>query len=161
MSGKPLAMEIRSGDLEDPEVVALLANHHATASAETAAGSAHALDVEGLRQADLDLWTAWDGVTLLGCGALKALSDTEGEVKAMHTTSNARRQGVGSGMLAHIIEVARRRGYRRLSLETGSWPYFESARQLYQRNGFELTGPFGSYRADPNSVFMALELSHD
>jgi putative acetyltransferase len=61
-------------------------------------------------------------------------------------------------MLRHIMAAARKRGLSRLSLETGSWPYFASARALYARHGFAECPPFGDYRPDPNSVFMTLAL---
>lgn len=154
-----MTFEVRPGNLDDPSVAALLERHHLTASAQTAAGSAHALDLESFRSADLSLWTLWSGGVLLACGALKALSAAEGEIKAMHTTQAARRKGAGRGMLAHLVGEARARGYRRVSLETGSWPYFEPARQLYLSQGFEPCAPFGTYREDPNSVFMTFDLT--
>ena len=95
---------------------------------------------------------------MVGVGALKRLSAEHGEIKSMHTAEPARGQGVGSAMLRHIMAAARARGMTRLSLETGSWPYFVPARALYTRHGFVECGPFGDYREDPNSVFMTLEL---
>jgi putative acetyltransferase len=124
----------------------------------TAPGSAHALDLSGLRAPDVRFWTAWDGETLLGCGALRRLSPTDGEVKSMHTAEAARRRGVGSAMLRTITTAAREAGMERLSLETGSWDYFRPAVALYRAHGFTMCGPFGSYHEDPNSVFMTLDL---
>jgi putative acetyltransferase len=150
---------IRPGRLDDPRVQALLAHHARSARAETAVGSAHALDLDGLRSADVHLWTAWKEETLVGVGALKRLSDSHGEIKSMHTVDTRRRAGVGTAMLGHIIDAARAMGMTRLSLETGSWPYFHPARSLYRRHGFVECPPFGAYVPDPNSVFMTLELS--
>jgi len=151
-------LHITEGGLDDPRVVALLAGHLARARAETAPGSAHALDLSALRGADVTFWSAWDGDALAGVGALRTLAATHGEVKSMHTAEALRGRGVGSAILRHIIEVARSRGMTRLSLETGSWPYFAAARSLYARHGFVECPPFGDYRADPNSVFMTLAL---
>ncbi len=151
-------MDIVDGGLDDPRVVALLHTHLSRAQAETAAGSAHALDLSGLRAAGVTFWSAWEGSAVVGVGALKRLADDHGEVKSMHTAEAARGQGVGSTMLRHIMAEARARGITRLSLETGSWPYFGPARALYARHGFAECGPFGEYREDPNSVFMTLEL---
>jgi putative acetyltransferase len=95
---------------------------------------------------------------LLGVGALKQLSSSDGEIKSMHTAQAHRRSGVGSAMLCHIIEAARAGGLARLSLETGSWPFFNPARALYKRHGFAECPPFGDYVEDPNSIFMTLEL---
>lgn len=152
-------IRITDGDLSDPRVIALLSTHLARARAETAAGSAHALDLAGLQAPGVSVWTAWSGEGLVGIGALKRLSADHGEVKSMHTADAARRAGVGSALLRHIIAVARAEGLRHLSLETGSWPYFHSAQAFYRRHGFTDCAPFGDYRPDPNSVFMSLELA--
>lgn len=146
------------GGLDDPRVVALLETHLARARAETAPGSAHALDLSGLRAPGVRFWSAWEGETLVAVGALKALDATHGEVKSMHTAEWARGRGVGSAMLMHVVAAARASGMSRLSLETGSWSYFAPARALYARHGFTECGPFGDYREDPNSVFMTLAL---
>jgi len=151
-------MHIVEGGLDDPRVVALLHVHRTRARAETAPDSAHALDVSGLRAADMTFWSMWDGDTVVGIGALKQLSVDHGEVKSMHTAEAARSRGVGSVMLRHIIAAARARGMSRLSLETGSWAYFEPAHALYRRHGFVECGPFGEYREDSNSVYMTLDL---
>jgi putative acetyltransferase len=151
-------MHIVEGGLDDPPVVALLHTHLSRARAETARGSAHALDLSGLRAPDVTFWSAWEGDVVVGVGALKRLSAEHGEVKSMHTAEAARGRGVGSAMLRHIMEAARARAMSRLSLETGSWPYFVPARALYARHGFVECGPFGEYREDPNSVFMTVGL---
>ncbi len=151
-------MRIVDGGLDDPRVQALLAHHYITARAQTARGSAHALDLSGLKSQDIQFWAAWEGESVVGIGALKRLSPSHGEVKSMHTAASHRRRGVASAMLGHIIHAARELGLSRLSLETGSWPYFDPARELYRRHGFVECPPFGSYALDPHSVFMTLEL---
>jgi putative acetyltransferase len=120
-----------------------------------------ALDLAKLRAPGITFWTVWDADTLLGCGALKELSPAHGEIKSMRTPALARGKGAGRAVLEHIISVARQRGYTRLSLETGTHPAFEPAHSLYRSKGFVPSGPFGSYNADPHSVFMVLELSAD
>jgi putative acetyltransferase len=151
-------MHIIVGGLDDPRVVALLHTHVTRARAETARGSAHALDLAGLRAPEITFWSVWEGDEVVGVGALKRLSADHGEVKSMHTAEAARGRGVGLALLRQIMATARARGVRRLSLETGSWPYFQPARALYARHGFVESAPFGDYREDPNSVFMTLEL---
>jgi putative acetyltransferase len=151
-------MRIVPGGLDDPRVIALLHHHVATARAATARGSAHALDLAGLKASDISFWSIWDGEALLGVGALKQLGNGHGEVKSMHTAAAARRRGAASRMLAHIIAEARAAGLKRLSLETGSWDYFKPAVALYRRHGFRDCAPFAGYRPDPNSVFLTLEL---
>ena len=151
-------MRIVPGDFGDPRVIALLRMHLERARAETAAGSAHALDVTALQSADISFWTIWDNDVLLGCGALKRLAADHGEVKSMHTLEAERRKGIGSAMLQHIVAAARAQAMSRLSLETGSWGYFGPAQALYRKHGFVDCAPFGDYVADPNSVFMSLDL---
>jgi putative acetyltransferase len=151
-------VRITPGDLDDPRVRALLEHHLRSALAVTPRGSAHALDVSGLKAPGIRFWTAWDGETLLGTGALKQLPGNEGEVKSMHTLQSRRRSGVGMAMLMHIIDNARALGMKRLNLETGSFDYFMPARALYSRAGFTECGPFAGYVKDPNSTFMTLRL---
>jgi putative acetyltransferase len=152
-------MQITHGDFSDPRVVDLLITHLTHSRAHTAPGSAHALDAAGLQSGDVAFWAAWDGDNLLGVGALKQLSPKHGEVKSMHTAQSARRTGVGSAMLRHIIAAARARGFTRLSLETGSWDYFRPAAALYRSHGFVECPPFADYVLDPNSIFMTLDLT--
>ena len=151
-------MRIADGGLDDPRVQALLAHHVTTARAQTSPGSAHALDLSGLRSRDMQFWSAWEGDQVTGVGALKRLSASHGEIKSMHTAQSERRRGVGSAMLRHIIAVARASGMSRLSLETGSWDYFRPAHALYRSHGFTECPPFVGYIDDPNSVFMSLDL---
>ena len=152
-------MRIEEGGLDDLRVIGLLERHLVTARAETAAGSAHALDLSGLKAPEIRFWSAWDGEDLLGVGALKRLGAGHGEVKSMHTAEAARRRGVAAAILAQIIAAAAASGLERLSLETGSWAYFAPARALYARHGFVECGPFADYRPDPNSAFMTLALA--
>jgi putative acetyltransferase len=120
--------------------------------------SVHALPIEKLRERDVTFWSVWENGELLGCGALKQLDPQHGEVKSMRTVSKHLRKGVGRAVLDHIITEAKRRGYQRLSLETGSMAAFEPARMLYQRAGFIYCEPFGEYVEDSNSVFMTMQL---
>ncbi len=151
-------MNITRGGLEDLRVQALLEQHTKTARAATGRGSAHALDLDGLRSADITFWSVWDSESLRGVGALRRLSPSHGEIKSMYTAEQQRRAGVGSAMLSHIIAAAREMGMTRLSLETGSSPYFQPARALYRRHGFVECPPFGDYADDPNSIFMTLRM---
>lgn len=151
-------MRIVEGDLCDPRVVDLLHIHLTSARAETAPGSAHALDLTGMQSPDISFWTIWDDETLLGVGALKRLSADHGEIKSMHTAQSMRGKGAGSAMLRHIIATARKSGMSRLSLETGTWEYFRPAQAFYRSHGFVECPPFADYVLDPNSVFMSLDL---
>jgi putative acetyltransferase len=149
---------VTQGNLADPQVIALLQQHVTRARAETAPGSAHALDLGQLQSADVSFFSAWDSGALLGVAALKRLAPDHGEVKSMHTAEEVRRRGVATALMQHLLATARRAGLTRLSLETGSWDYFEPARAFYRRHGFRECEPFAHYRVDPNSVFMTREL---
>lgn len=153
-----MSLLIRRADPGDARIVDLLTHHVTRARAETAVGSAHALDIEQLRAADVSFFAAWNTEMLLGVGALKRLAPGHGEVKSMYTAEAARRCGVASAILGRLIAEACALSLERLSLETGSWDYFAPARQLYRRHGFRECAPFAGYRPDPNSVFMTLEL---
>ncbi len=152
-------MHIRLDDLRGPEIAALLQEHLRDMHATSPPGSVHALDLDALRQPDISFWTVWDGSNLAGCGALRQLDAHHGEIKSMRTSGDYRRQGVASQVLQHIMDEARRRGYHRLSLETGSMSYFVPARAVYERFGFCYCEPFGDYIPDPNSMFMTLALA--
>jgi putative acetyltransferase len=147
-------MRFEEDNFDDPRVIALLDAHVSRARAETGRGSAHALDLSGLKTPDIRFWTVWRGETLLGMGALKTLSRDHGEIKSMYTAESARNQGVGRAMLTHIVAEASTMGLARLSLETGAWDYFGPARAFYRRHGFVECAPFADYQPDPNSVFM-------
>ena len=151
-------MRITLDDVTGPEITALIGEHLRDMHVKTPPESIHALGLEKLRQPDITFWTAWEGDELLGCGALKELDPRHGEIKSMRTARAHLRKGVAAAMVRHILDEARRRGYTRVSLETGAMATFEPARQLYARHGFQLCGPFADYKLDPNSTFMTLEL---
>ena len=151
-------MEIRVDDLRGPEIAQLLQAHLDSMKLLSPPESVHALDLGKLRQPDITFWCGWQQKELLGCGALKELAPTHGEIKSMRTAAAHLRKGVAAKLLEHIIEEAHRRKYRRLSLETGAAQAFMPAHNLYVRLGFQPCGPFGSYIEDPHSLFMTKEL---
>jgi putative acetyltransferase len=120
--------------------------------------SVHALDLDALRRPEITFWSVWCDGNLVGCGALKELDSEHGEVKSMRTSMEFRGRGGGKMILRHILDEAKTRGYKRLSLETGSMAAFDPARGLYESHGFTYCGPFADYILDPNSVFMTMEL---
>jgi putative acetyltransferase len=147
-------VDIKTDDLKGPEIHALLREHLRNMALHSPPESIHALDLEGLRRPEITFWTVWEGGELLGCGALKELDSRHAEIKSMRTSTAHLRKGVARALLNHILEEAGRRGYTRLSLETGSAEAFEPARRLYADFGFEYCGPFADYVEDPYSVFM-------
>ena len=152
-------LQIRIDPLSGPEVAALLREHLDEMQRISPPESVHALDLAKLRQADVTFWSAWSGAELLGCAALRELDGWHGELKSMRTTAAHRGRGVGAALMRRIFEQAEQRGYRRLSLETGSQPEFAPARALYRRFGFVPCGPFGGYAEDPCSTFMTRTLA--
>lgn len=151
-------MEIKVDDLTGPEIARLLNEHLETMHLHSPPESVHALPIEQLRSPDVTFWSVWEDGELLGCGALKQLDPQHGEIKSMRTVSRHLRKGVARAVLNHIVEEAKRRRYRQLSLETGSMAAFEPARRLYERAGFTYCEPFADYIEDPNSVFMTMAL---
>jgi putative acetyltransferase len=140
-------------------VLDLLREHLDDMRAISPRDSVHALDVSGLQSPDVTFWTLWDDGELLACGALREIDPTHGEIKSMRTPARRRGRGAARRMLEHLLAEARRRGYRRVSLETGATAHFVPARTLYASAGFVSCGPFGHYRLDPHSAFMTLELT--
>jgi putative acetyltransferase len=155
-----MVMKLRliEDDLSGEAIKALLQLHLDEMYAWSPPESVHAMPVERLREPDVTFFSAWDGETLAGCGAIKQIDVGHGEIKSMRATPAFRGKGVGRGVLAHLLDVARQRAYARVSLETGSQPQFAPARGLYRAHGFVECEPFASYRPDPASVFMTLAL---
>ena len=149
---------IAVADPNADDVQALLDRHLAFASGESPPEHVHALRSRAWADPDLTLFGARRDGELLGVGAIRRLADTHAELKAMHTRREARGQGVGQAMLAHLLSVAGARGYQRVSLETGTMDAFAPARALYRKAGFRPCPPFGSYTVNPYSVCMTLVL---
>ena len=149
-------MLIKRADLDSPAFIALLEEHRAAMLATAPPESQHALDLSGLRQPNVSVWTLHEGDALLGCGALQRLDDEHAEIKSMRTAHAHLRKGVARTMLQHLLTESRSAGFQRVSLETGSMAYFEPARRLYASFGFVECAPFDNYVEDPNSTFMTL-----
>jgi putative acetyltransferase len=151
-------MEIRVDDLTGEQVQALIAVHLLGMSADSPPESVHALNLDGLRSPDVTFWSLWEDGELYAIGALKELDSEHGEIKSMRTAAAHLRKGAARRILEHIVAVAQERGYKRLSLETGTPELFWPARKLYESLGFEYIGPFADYAEDPYSVFMTKAL---
>jgi len=147
-------MEIRIDDLNSGDVVRLLEEHLADMYATSPPDSVHALDVDALKTPAITFFSCWDNQQLLGCVAIKALDSSHAELKSMRTANHARNLGVGTRLLQHVFTIAAQRGYSKISLETGSQAFFQPARYLYEKLGFQYCEPFADYKADPHSRFM-------
>ncbi|MDZ4371755.1 MAG: GNAT family N-acetyltransferase [Phenylobacterium sp.] len=153
-----MSVTIREDDLSGQPTRDLLALHLAGMRDSSPPGHSFALDLSGLQVPEVTVWTAWIGAAVAGVGALKALGEDAGEIKSMRTHPDHLGQGVGAAILDHILAESRRRGLRRLSLETGSGPAFEAALALYRKRGF-IDGPaFADYEKSPFNQFLHLEL---
>lgn len=141
------------------QVCALLALHLSAMHSNSPPGHVFALDLSGLKVPEVTVWSVWNGSQLLGIGALKALGDGSGEIKSMRTDPSCLRRGVAAALLGHIVAEARRRGYSRLSLETGSGPSFEPALALYRKHGFANGEAFDDYAGSDFNQFLHLELT--
>jgi putative acetyltransferase len=153
-----MGIQVRVDDLSSAEVQALVHEHQSGMLGASPPGHSFALALDGLRKPEITFWSAWQGDLLCGCGALKALSAQEAEVKSMRTRPAFLRQGVGQAVLNEVMRTAKARGFARLLLETGTGEAFEAAHRLYLRNGFDWCGPFADYEANAFSVFMAKAL---
>ncbi|MET8146088.1 GNAT family N-acetyltransferase [Sphaerisporangium sp. NPDC005288] len=152
------SIEIVVDDLSGPPIAEFLQAHLAEMRSITPPESVHALDLDALRKPDVTFWSVMDGGILVGCGAIKRLDAEHAEVKSMRTAPRRKRSGVATLLLEHIIGEARREGFTRLSLETGSQEFFLPARRLYEKLGFAYCEPFADYGHDPNSVYMTRTL---
>ena len=152
-SGEDLRV-VLDESLTHPAIERLLQSHLDSVQDYSPPESIHALDLSRLRVPGISFYCGWIGNDLAGVGALRELDPTHGEIKSMKTDLGFLRQGVGARILETILAEARSRAYDRVSLETGSHDFFEPARALYRRFGFELCEPFADYALDPYSVFM-------
>jgi putative acetyltransferase len=150
-------MEIVPADPLVGDVRALLEEHLRDMFATSPPESVHALDPVALTDPAISFFAARENGALLGVGALRVGPD-EGELKSMRTTASARGRGVATGMLVHLVDLARQRGLAVVRLETGVEDYFAPARRLYERHGFLPCAPFADYVLDPNSVFYERRL---
>lgn len=154
-------MTIEPADFSDPGLLALLKLHLDNMYAITPPESVHALDLSGLQTPDVSLYVARIDGQVVGMGGLKELDPAWGEIKSMRTHPDFLRRGIAARLLEHLLAEARRRGYRRLSLETGAEKEFEAAVALYRRYGFRDGGKFAQYTDDPLSRFMHLTLAEE
>ena len=151
-------MYITIDDLTGEKTIELIQIHLAGMAENSPPESIHALNVAKLKQPNITFYSAWEGDELLGCGALKELTATHGEIKSMRTAEKHVRKGVARAILQHLLNEAKTRGYTKVSLETGSMDAFLPARRLYETFGFTYCEPFDQYTDDPNSKFMTLDL---
>ena len=142
------------GNFDNSEVNELLTKHFIELRAASPEGSAHVLDIPGLKVSSIKFWSLWKNELLIGCGALKFLSDEHGEFKSIRIHDNFRKQGNGMIVIDHLISEAKKLKIKRLSIETGAGDFFIPARKLFEKSGFTVCEPFAHYKEDANSVYL-------
>ena len=152
-------MDIKPGDFDDPQIRELLRQHLQGMAETSPPGHSFALDLSGLQRPDVTFLSAWDGETLLAIGAMKELAADHGELKSMRTRMDSLRRGAATAMLMALLDLARQRGYRRVSLETGSGEAFEPALALYRKHGFRNGDAFADYVGSDFNQFLHLDLA--
>ena len=142
------------GNFDHPEVNDLLKNHFIELRAASPEGSAHVLDIPGLKIPSIKFWSLWTNNRLMGCGALKFLETDHGEFKSIRVHDNFRKKGYGIKVINHLIDEAKKLGIKRISIETGAGKFFAPARKLFDKCGFKPCSPFAHYKKDINSLYL-------
>ena len=149
------------GNFDHPEVNELLQKHFVELRAASPEGSAHVLDIPGLKIPSIKFWSLWKNDELMGCGALKFLEKDHGEFKSIRVHDNFRKKGNGIQVINHLIEEAKKLKIKRLSIETGAGKFFEPARKLFFKCDFEACSPFAHYKEDKNSIYLTKLISNN
>ena len=149
------------GNFDHPEVNDLLTKHFIELRAASPEGSAHVLDIPGLRVPSIKFWSLWENKKLFGCGALKFLSKEHGELKSIRVHENFKNQGNGIKIIQHLISEAKKLQIKRISIETGAGSFFEPARKLFKKCNFETCDPFAHYKKDINSLYYSKLINND
>ena len=142
------------GNFDNQEVHELLIKHFIELRAASPEGSAHVLDIPGLKVSSIKFWSLWQDDLLMGCGALKFLDKEHGEFKSIRIHDDFRKQGNSINVINHLINEAKKLNINRLSIETGAGDFFIPARKLFKKCGFEICKPFAHYKEDVNSVYL-------
>ena len=149
------------GNFENKEVNELLTKHFIELRAASPEGSAHVLDIPGLKEPSIKFWSLWEKDKLMGCGALKFLEEGHGEFKSIRVHDDFKNKGYGIKIINHLIENAKKLKINRLSIETGAGKFFEPARKLFKRCDFEPCKPFAHYKEDVNSIYLTKLINND
>jgi putative acetyltransferase len=148
------------GNFDNPEVHELLIKHFIELRSVSPEGSAHVLDIAGLKDPSIKFWSLWDGQNLMGIGALKFLDKEHGEFKSIRVSNKFKGKGNGLKVINYLINEAEKLNIKRLSLETGAGDFFLVARKLFNKCGFKTCKPFSHYKNDINSVYMTMLISN-
>ena len=153
-------MKSIEGNFDNSEVLELLNKHFIELRSVSPEGSAHVLDIEGLKDQNIKFWSLWENNLLMGCGALKFLNKEHGEFKSIRLVDKFRKKDNGIKILKHLIFEAKKLNIKKISVETGTGDFFIPARKLFNRCGFKPCKPFAHYKEDPNSCYMSMLISN-
>ena len=151
-------MKVIENNFDNIEVNDLLTKHFIELRSVSPDDSCHVLDIKGLRNPSIKFWSFWDNNQLIGCAALKFLDNEHGELKSIRVEDRFRGKGIGEKIISYLINVSKKEGIKKLSIETGSGDFFSSARKLFKKFGFKTCVPFADYKEDPNSCYFNLEI---
>ena len=154
-------LKIIEGNFDHPEVNKLLKNHFIELRAASPEGSAHVLDIPGLKDSSIKFWSLWENDKIFGCGALKILDKEHGEFKSIRIHDNFKNQGKSVKIIEHIIDEAKKLNIKRISLETGAGSFFAPARKLFKKCDFKPCGAFAHYKEDENSLYLTKLINHE
>ena len=154
-------LKIIEGNFDHPEVNKLLKNHFIELRAASPEGSAHVLDIPGLKDSSIKFWSLWENDRIFGCGALKLLGKDHGEFKSIRIHDNFKNQGNGIKVIKHLIDEAKKLKIKRISLETGAGKFFYPARKLFKKCDFTPCKPFAHYKEDVNSIYLTKLIEHE
>ena len=149
------------GNFDNPEVNKLLTKHFIELKAASPDGSAHVLDIPGLKDSSIKFWSLWENDRIFGCGALKLLGKDHGEFKSIRIHDNFKNQGNGIKVIKHLIDEAKKLKIKRISLETGAGKFFDPARKLFKKCDFTPCKPFAHYKEDVNSIYLTKLIGHE
>tara|TARA_Y100000996_G_scaffold256682_1_gene202021 strand:+ start:218 stop:685 length:468 start_codon:yes stop_codon:yes gene_type:complete len=148
------------GNFDNFEVNELLKKHFIELRTASPEGSAHVLDIPGLKVSSIKFWSLWKNEKLIGCGALKFLDNDHGEFKSIRVHNDFRKKGYGIKVINHLIYEAQKLNIKKLSIETGAGDFFIPARKLFDKCGFEICEPFAHYSKDINSIYLTKIISN-
>ena len=148
------------GNFDNFEVNELLKKHFIELRAASPEGSAHVLDIPGLKVSSIKFWSLWKNEKLIGCGALKFLDNDHGEFKSIRVHNDFRKKGYGIKVINHLIYEAQKLNIKKLSIETGAGDFFIPARKLFDKCGFKTCEPFAHYKKDINSIYLTKIISN-
>ena len=151
-------MKVIENNFDNVEVHNLLTKHFIELRSVSPDDSCHVLNIQGLKDPSIKFWSFWEENKLIGCAALKFLDKKHGEFKSIRVEDEFRGKGIGEKIISHLIDVSRKEGIKKLSIETGAGDFFSSARKLFKKFGFKTCAPFANYKEDPHSCYFDLEI---